>query len=151
MERIQPPPNYYGAPYPQSQEMVPQNSPYPPQMGGYPSARPPYAPGPSGSVPAPEMMRAEQQPNMAENVAEFYESFNKLVSTNLGRNVIVHCSFTDSTKWHDKEFVGVLASAGDNYIIVYDAAANKHYLIVGVYIDFIEFVDKIMIDGVLSK
>ena len=33
MERIQPPPNYYGNPYPQTKDMT--QTPYPPQMNGY--------------------------------------------------------------------------------------------------------------------
>ena len=139
MDRIQPPPNYYGAPFSSQGEQIPQNQPYPPQMNAYTNMQPPFQP------PLREELKADQ------NVEEFYESFNKLVATNLGRNVIVHCSFTDSTKWHDKEFTGVLASAGDNYIIVYNSAENRHYLIVGVYIDFIEFTEKITIDGVTSK
>lgn len=144
MERIQPPPNYYGAPYPQQEGMT--ANPYPPQMGGtYP---PQGSPMPSYPNETPNMMRQEIND---PSITEFYESFNKLVSTNLGKNVNVHCSFTDSTKWHDKEFIGVLAQAGDNYIIVYDSSTNKHYLIVGVYIDYIEFFDKIVMDGVTSK
>lgn len=137
MDRIQPPPNYYGGPYPPQGDGAPQNQPYPPQMNGY-----------SMSPYPPQQMREDAKQN---NIEEFYESFNKLVATNLGKHVIVHCSFTDSTKWHDKEFTGVLASAGDNYIIVYSAPENRHYLIVGVYIDYIEFTEKIMIDGVISK
>ena len=99
----------------------------------------------------PFQQQVREEIKSDSNIEEFYESFNKLVSTNLGRSVIVHCSFTDSTKWHDKEFTGILASAGDNYIIVYNAQENRHYLIVGVYIDFIEFTEKITIDGVISK
>ena len=144
MERIQPPPNYYGNPYPQTKD-TPQ-TPYQPQMNGYNMPMINYNPE---MVPPQNMPR---QTNVtAENVEEFYESFNKLVSNNLGRMVNVHCSFTDSTKWHDKEFTGVLASAGDNYIIVYNNEVNRHYLIVGVYIDFIEFFDKVIMDGVISK
>lgn len=142
MERIQPPPNYYGAPYPQNQEM----NNYP-QMG-YPNPNvPPY--NQNGQMPNQEM--TPQGTNPIDNVEEFYETFNKLVSSNLGRHVIVYCSFTDSTQWHDKTFSGVLASAGDNYIIIYDDSVNRHYLIVGVYIDFIEFTEKLIIDGHMSK
>ena len=126
MERIQPPPNYYGAPYPQPQEGMP--NPYQSQpMNNYPpqQSMPPY---PNAEQPINSQMRQ----NISDNsVNEFYESFNKLISTNLGRSVNVHCSFTDSTKWHDKEF--------------------RHYLIVGVYVDYIEFFDKITMDGVTSK
>lgn len=144
MERIQPPPNYYGAPYPNAQENMQQN-PYPNQMGGYPQ-EPMGQPYPN-QMPNPQMRATPSD----QNVEEFYESFNKLVSSNLGRQVSVHCSFTDSTLWHDKEFIGVLASAGDNYIIVYDKDVNRHYLIVAVYVDYIEFFDKITMDGVTSK
>lgn len=141
MDRIQPPPNYYGAPYPNNQEGI-GNNPYPPQMGGYqqPQMNPTY--------PQPhQMVRQESDPN----IEEFYESFNKLVSSNLGRMVNVHCSFTDSTKWHDKEFIGILASAGESYVIVYDKENNRHYLIIDVYIDYIEFFDKITMNGITSK
>lgn len=134
MERIQPPPNYYGAPYPNTEP-----SPYPPQMNPYPQE----------GYPLPN--NNQRTGDVTQPIEEFYESFNKLVSSNLGRQVNVHCSFTDSTSWHDKEFIGVLASAGDNYIIVYDKEKNRHYLIVGVYIDYIEFYDKITMDGVTTK
>ena len=144
MERIQPPPNYYGNPYPQTKDMT--QTPYPPQMNGYNMPPNNYNP----EMNSPQGM-PRQTNTTIENVEEFYESFNKLVSNNLGRMVNVHCSFTDSTKWHDKEFVGVLASAGDNYIIVYDKEVNRHYLIVGVYIDYIEFFDRVVMDGVISK
>lgn len=138
MDRIQPPPNYYGGPYSQNDNLG-QTQPYPPQMNGY-NMNPSFVPPP-----------IKNDSRIANQIEEFYESFNKLVQTNLGRHVIVHCSFTDSTKWHDKEFEGVLASAGDNYIIVFNQNENKHYLIVGVYIDFIEFTEKIIIDGNMSK
>ena len=134
MERIQPPPNYYGAPYPNTEP-----SPYPPQMNPYPQE----------GYPLPS--NNQRAGDVAQPIEEFYESFNKLVSSNLGRQVNVHCSFTGSTAWHDKEFIGVLASAGDNYIIVFDKEKNRHYLIVGVYIDYIEFFDKITMDGVTTK
>lgn len=146
MERIQPPPNYYGAPYPNNaQENMGQNPYQPPMGGGYPN-EPMNQPYPN-QMPMNPPLRADTTPD----VEEFYESFNKLVSSNLGRMVNVHCSFTDSTLWHDKEFIGVLASAGDNYIIVFDKETNRHYMIIGVYIDYIEFFDKITMDGVTSK
>ena len=134
MERIQPPPNYYGAPYPNTEP-----SPYPPQMNPYPQE----------GYPLPS--NNQRAGDVAQPIEEFYESFNKLVSSNLGRQVNVHCSFTDSTKWHDKEFIGILASAGDNYIIIFNKEENKHYLIIGVYIDYIEFSDQITMDGVTTK
>lgn len=140
MDRIQPPPNYYGAPYPNQDGMG--TTPYPPQMGGY------QQPQINQQYPQPiNVSRQESDPN----IEDFYESFNKLVSSNLGRTVNVHCSFTDSTKWHDKEFVGVLASAGESYIMVYDKENDKHYLIIDVYVDYIEFFDKVTMNGVTSK
>lgn len=85
MERIQPPPNYYGAPYPNTEP-----SPYPPQMNPYSQE----------GYPLPS--NNQRAGDVAQPIEEFYESFNKLVSSNLGRQVNVHCSFTDSTAWHDK-------------------------------------------------
>lgn len=137
MDRIQPPPNYFGAPYPNN------GTPYQPNQE-------PVNPYPNGTYPQP-MQPNMYRDDMDKTVTEFYESFNKFVSSNLGRNVNVHCSFTDSTKWHDKEFIGILASAGDNYIIIFNKEENKHYLIIGVYIDYIEFSDQITMDGVTTK
>ena len=37
------------------------------------------------------------------------------------------------------------------YIIIFNKEENKHYLIVGVYIDYIEFSDQITMDGVTTK
>lgn len=139
MDRIQPPPNYFGAPYPPNNENVVYNPNYQQNNGFNPSFAQPNL--------NPNMVRQDS----TTDIEEFYESFNKLVASNLGRNVNVYCSFTDSTKWHDKIFTGILAAAGDNHVIIFDKENNRHYLIVDVYIDYIEFFDGITMDGVASK
>ena len=59
MERIQPPPNYYGAPYPNTEP-----SPYPPQMHPYPQE----------GYPLPN--NNQRTGDVTQTIEEFYESFN---------------------------------------------------------------------------
>ena len=60
---------------------------------------------------------------------------------NKGKSITVYCTFTDSAEWHDKVFKGILYSAGDDNIIIYNPQDGKFTVIVSVYVNFVEFYD----------
>ena len=129
MDRIQPPPNYYGAPYPQGVEVGHPNFAPPPNLQ-------------SSSYPSKER-RDTMQPPTENNInnEDSNEYFTKFLGGNIGKKVKVHCSFTDSAEWHDMVFEGLLWGAGDDNIILYDEKKDIHTLILAVYILYIEFSD----------
>lgn len=128
MNPIQPPPNYYGAPYPSPKDMGPQypnmgpNSPYPSQDNNFPR----------------EDKNGDTTMTSDENSQNYFTYFLK---DKIGKNVKVYCSFTDAADWHDKIFEGTIISSGDDYIILDEKNVNRIVLILSVYIHFIE-IDK---------
>ncbi len=128
MDRIQPPPNYYGAPYPPGSDMAHTN----------------YAPPPA--MQNPGYVQSPRQENNNSNDGglqpiETTEYFTKYMKGSISKRVKIYCSFTDSAEWHDKVFSGLVYAAGDEFIIIYDDKEKKHILILAVYILFIEFSD----------
>ena len=53
---------------------------------------------------------------------------------NIGKNIEVHTSFSDSIEWRDKIFTGILESVGKDYIVVNDGNKN---IVWSIYIDYI--------------
>ena len=52
-------------------------------------------------------------------------------------------SFSDSVEWRDRIFVGLIEHAGRDNLIINDVENNKSYLILMIYVDFVEFDEKI--------
>lgn len=126
MDRIQPPPNYFGAPYPQQGEMGPHTN---------------FAPPPSMQNMNSERKDAPTTNKNPYTPVEENEYLTKFMEGNIGQKVKVYCSFTDSAQWHDMFFEGVVFAAGDDFLIIYDENKKIHTLIMAVYILFIEFMD----------
>ena len=126
MDKMTPPPNYYGAPYPNQQNQ--NNNMYPknPQFGT------PFTPE---MVPVANQNTNEYQDtgtgttentyynilDAINNVDSLYEIMKNKISSNIGRKVKVYASFTDSTKWHDVVFEGTLMAIADDFMIVKNA------------------------------
>ena len=54
---------------------------------------------------------------------------------NIGKNVEVHVSFSDSIEWRDTIFKGILEMVGKDYIVI--NLNNKRTIIWSIYIDYI--------------
>lgn len=127
MDRIQPPPNYYGAPYPQQSD-IPQ----------HPNFVPP--PGVKNSSSGDNRVTPSDQ-NPYYSPVESNDYLTKFMDGKIGQKVKVYCSFTDSAQWHDMIFEGLVFGAGDDFLIIYEEDKKIHTLIMAVYILFIEFMD----------
>ncbi len=145
MDRMTPPPNYYGAPYPnngtQNLNPYPNNNPYPNPypLGGYPVSNNKEN-NEDNEVVVPNNTPSELEMTV-KNVQDFYASFRQYISKNIGNRVKVYCSFTDATKWHDMVFEGTLIASASDYMIVKDD--DNHYTIItGVYVNFVELFEK---------
>lgn len=145
MDRMNPPPNYYGAMYPGSNAPGPSYNSNP-QMN--PMNPPPFnEENDLGMKVSNEKNSLNESTNEGyleiqdgvESVKKFYDEIKKWISTQVGNKVKVYCAFTDSTLWHDKIFEGTLVSASDNNLIVKDEN-NKLTIIVSVYVIYIELI-----------
>ncbi len=66
-----------------------------------------------------------------------------ILRNNIGKKVRVHASFSDSVEWRDRVFVGIIERAGRDNLIINDIDNGKYYLILMIYVDFVEFDEKI--------
>ena len=129
MDRMQPPPNYYGTPYPNpnvdpSAYKQPYVGPQPPQ---------PNQPITPSNQPIPQPDVYEQMYNGQGNLTP--------VSYYLGKRMKIYCSFPDSSKWHDVIFEGTLIEAAADRMIIRNVSNNMVTIIVGVYINYIEMME----------
>ncbi len=66
-----------------------------------------------------------------------------ILRNNIGKKVRVHTSFSDSVEWRDRVFTGIIEHAGRDNLIINDKENNKSYLILMIYLDFVEFDEEI--------
>ncbi len=148
MDRMTPPPNYYGAPYPNFNQNMPN-----PQMQGQ---------GPQ--PPMPNSMNSGQQTQMPKPPQGFEESifveqgpvtppktdqicmsysYADIAQANRGKKVVVYCSFADASQWHDVTFEGRILYGAIDHIALESEENPGHYIaILGVYIDYMVFLEK---------
>ena len=51
--------------------------------------------------------------------------------------------YSDSVEWRDKIFEGIIEQAGRDHLILSDPDTGKWYLILLIYLDYVEFPEKI--------
>lgn len=146
MDRMTPPPNYYGAPYQQN---------YGPNMPNNPSMPGPQPPMPNGNVNMPPQMnqprdfeepmymdKGNAMPNTSDQICIGY-TYADIAQANRGKKVKIYCSFTDSSQWHDMSIDGrILYAAEDHIAIETDENPSKYIVIIGIYIDYMVFLEK---------
>lgn len=141
MDRMTPPPNYYGPPFAGYNQNMPNN--------------------PSGNMhpPTPNMPHDQAMPNVnredimygntnpqmqgnQESLSLGY-SYADIAHINRGKRVIVYCSFADSAQWHDMTIKGKIMYATDDHIALEsDDDPTQYIVIIGVYINYMVFLDK---------
>ena len=62
-----------------------------------------------------------------------------VLQSNIGKTGYFFVSFPDSVDWRDKIFYGVLADAGDDYILIYNEDNNEYYLVWSIYLNYATF------------
>lgn len=62
---------------------------------------------------------------------------------NKGKRAKLYVSFPDSVEWRDKVFDGIIEQAGRDHIIVSDPQTGKWYLVLMIYLDYVEFDERI--------
>ncbi len=66
-----------------------------------------------------------------------------ILRLNKGSDAKIYASFPDSLSWRDKVFDGIIEQAGRDHIII-STDDNRWYLIPMIYVNYIEFADKII-------
>ena len=77
------------------------------------------------------------------NLVSEQSYIENILRNNIGKKVRAHVSFSDSIEWRDRVFVGLIEHAGRDNLVIRDIDNNKYYLILMIYLDFVEFDDEI--------
>lgn len=90
-------------------------------------------------IPTPNQQTAPTVNNTDEEQS-YIENILRLNKGKIGR---FHMSFPDSLEWRDKVFVGVIEQSGRDHIIISDPSTGKWYLLLLIYLNYVEFEEKI--------
>lgn len=66
-----------------------------------------------------------------------------ILRNNKGKKIKAYVSFPDSINWKDKIFTGIIEQAGRDHLIISDPTTGKWYMILMIYLDYVEFDEKI--------
>lgn len=97
------------------------------------------------TFPNNEMSYDNSNDYMVDGVQPINEQsyIENILRLNKGKKVKIYVSYPDSLNWKDKIYDGILEQAGTDHIIVSDPSSGKWYLIRLIYLDYIEFDERI--------
>ena len=81
--------------------------------------------------------------NSNYNLVSEQSYIENILRNNIGKKVRVHASFSDSIEWRDRVFTGIIEHAGRDNLVLNDKENDKYYLILMIYVDFVEFDEEI--------
>lgn len=81
--------------------------------------------------------RVQSNSMFQENIS--FDLFKK----NIGKLGTFYMSFPSSNEVAEKSFKGVLESFGKDYILISDPTSGKWYMLVSVYLNYIEFEEEV--------
>ncbi len=87
--------------------------------------------------------RDTNSPEDLPNLAMEQSYIENILRLNKGKKATVYMSFTDSISYRDKIFTGIIEQAGRDHIILSDPNTGKWYMLLMIYLDYVEFNDKI--------
>lgn len=100
------------------------NQMYPSSIGGF----------------TPNQQTAPTVMNSLQDEQSYIENILRLNKGKLGR---FYMSFADSLEWRDRVFTGIIEQSGRDHIIISDPSTGKWYLLLLIYLDYVEFDEKI--------
>ena len=66
-----------------------------------------------------------------------------IIRLNKGKIGRFYMTFPDSLEWRDRVFSGIIEQSGKDHIIKSDPTTGKWYLLLLIYLDYVEFDEKI--------
>ena len=66
-----------------------------------------------------------------------------ILRLNKGKLATLYFSFPDSVEWRDKTFTGIIEAAGRDHVIVSDPTTGRWYLLLMIYLNYVDFEEKI--------
>ena len=66
-----------------------------------------------------------------------------ILRLNKGKYGKFYVSFPDSVEWKDRVFDGIIEQAGRDHLIISDPSTGKWYMILMIYLNYVEFEENI--------
>ncbi len=66
-----------------------------------------------------------------------------ILRLNKGKEVKVYVSYPDSNTWRDSIYEGIIEEAGRDHLIISDPNTGKWFLILMIYLNYVEFNERI--------
>lgn len=82
----------------------------------------------------------ETNNNMLELEQSYIENILRL---NRGKLATFYFSYPDSVEWRDRTYTGIIEAAGRDHIIISDPNNGRWYLLLMIYLNYVDFDEKI--------
>ncbi|MBE6124031.1 MAG: spore coat protein GerQ [Erysipelotrichaceae bacterium] len=130
------------------------------QNNQYPYAIP-YGQGTTTQMPLPPAQTQPQTPPQGQNyyppmnqqpqytqpqpkrVTEEDSYIENIIRLNRGKMATFYMSYGDSNEWKDRVYKGIIEAAGVDHIIISDPKDGRRYILLNVYLDWVEFNEEI--------
>ena len=85
--------------------------------------------------PYPNPFPPQQAPN-----TDFEESYiENIIRLNRGKVGTFYMTYNDSLEYRDKVYRGIIQAAGKDHLVISDTRDGKRYILLLVYLDYVEF------------
>ncbi len=101
--------------------------------------------GPMNNINTPQNNTiANNNLNSTDKMLSIEQSYiENILRLNRGKLATLYFSFPDSVEWRDKTFTGIIEAAGRDHIIVSDPKTGRWYLLLMIYLNYVDFDEKI--------
>ena len=115
------------------------------------NATQPYPPTPTQQQLTPPVPQQQQipynqpySPNPFPPTKRTEESYiENIIRLNRGKLGTFYMTYSDSNEWRDRVYKGVIEAAGIDHIIISDPRDGKRYILLNIYLDWVEFNEEI--------
>ena len=85
-------------------------------------------------------MYPNTQPLQPGQISDFEESYiENILRLNKGKVGTFYMTYNDSLEYRDKVYRGIIQAAGKDHIVISDTRDGKRYILLLVYLDYVEF------------
>lgn len=81
--------------------------------------------------------------NNQEYIPDEQSYVENILRVNRGKKVTIYQSFADAVEWRDRKFSGIIEQSGRDHIILSDPSTGKWYLLLMIYVNYVEFDEQI--------
>lgn len=81
--------------------------------------------------------------SVMQEVTSEQSYIENILRLNKGKRVNAHFTYPDSGEWKNKIYSGIIEEAGKDHLVMSDPTTGNWYLLRMIYLDYVEFMEKI--------